>query len=446
MNDPSHRNRTGPHIPLLGAVLLLGGVMAAELALSVRQQAQTWDEAYHLLAGYRYLQAADYGINPEHPPLVKTLAALPLIPLQLNVPHVPQGTSKREGFAAARKFLYSNDADALLFRARLAAGILALVLALLVFEAASRMFGVGAAFLALGLVVFEPNLLGHGPLVTTDVGLTCCLFAAVYSFHRYTTQPSTRKLVECGLVVGITLAAKHSGVLVFPILGLLAIAEILLAFRPKSDPTGSSGKRMRLALRHAARLGGTLLLISLIALVVLWAFYAFRFSARPDGLEMTPPLAEYISGVNAPGIKNPIVARLIMGLHDARLLPESYLYGFSDVLIVSEGHRPAFLFGTLYPEGQWFYFPAVFIIKSTLGFLLLVVLVMFAIKILRTEKLRESLYLLLPVGLYVATSLTSKLNVGVRHLLPIYPFLAVLAAGAAWNLAKRNRRWATAVA
>ncbi len=428
-----------------GAALLLSGVMIAELALSVRQQSQTWNEAYHLLAGYRYLQAQDYGINSEHPPLVKLLAALPLIPHQLNVPHVPQGTSKREGYMAARKFLYSNDADALLLRARLAAGILALTLALLVFEAARRMFGVGAAFLAMGLVVFEPNLLGHGALVTTDVGMSCCLFASVYAFYRYLNQPSTLKLVECGCVAGLTLAAKHSGVLVFPILGLLELTEVVFAFRSEAGPSGQSGKRLRAALRLGVRLIGRLAIIALIALAVLWAFYGFRFAARPAGAKMTPPLAEYISGADAPGIQDPVLSRLILGLHRARLLPESYLYGFSDVLMVSEGHRAAFLFGKLYPKGQWFYFPAVFIIKSTLGFLLLLLLVPFARRFLRAEKPREVAFMLLPVGLYFAISLTSKLNVGIRHLLPVYPFLAVLVAGATWHLAKQHRRWAYTV-
>lgn len=431
---------------MLGAALFLSGVMIAELGLSVRQQSQTWNEAYHLLAGYRYLQAQDYGVNSEHPPLVKLLAALPLIPLQLNVPHVPQGTSKREGYTAARKFLYSNDADALLLRARLAAGILALTLALLVFEAARRMFGVGAAFLAMGLVVFEPNLLGHGALVTTDVGMTCCLFASVYAFYRYLNQPSAMKLVECGCIAGLTLAAKHSGVLVFPILALLALTEVVFAFRSEAGPSGQSGKRLRVALRHGLGLARKLAIITLIAFAVLWAFYGFRFAARSAGLKMTLPLAEYISGVDAPGIQDPVLSRLILGLHRARLLPESYLYGFSDVLMVSEGHRPAFLFGRLYPRGQWFYFPAVFIIKSTLGLLLLLVLVPFARRFLRAEKLREVLFMLLPVGLYVATSLTSKLNVGIRHLLLVYPFLAVLVAGAACYLAKQHRRWAYAVA
>ena len=56
---------------ILGAVVCLMAILAAELALSVRQQSQTFDEAYHLLAGYRYWQSQDFGINAQHPPLAK---------------------------------------------------------------------------------------------------------------------------------------------------------------------------------------------------------------------------------------------------------------------------------------------------------------------------------------------------------------------------------------
>src|SRR5215471_9618462 len=93
----------------LGVIALLL-LIAAELALSVRRQSQTFDEAAHIFAGYSYWRNADYGINPEHPPLVKRLAALPLLGMRLRVPTVSAGDFKLLEFSAGRAFLYSNDA------------------------------------------------------------------------------------------------------------------------------------------------------------------------------------------------------------------------------------------------------------------------------------------------------------------------------------------------
>ncbi len=159
----------------------------AELALSVKGQSQTYDEAYHLLAGYRFWRAQDFGINPEHPPLAKWVASLPLLYLSLQAPTIAAG----DEYLGGRKFLYTTDADALLFRARMAGSAFTLLVAVLVFEATYLMFGRGPAFLALALVVFDPNILAHGALVTTDMAQTFCLFAAVYAFYRYIKSPTT---------------------------------------------------------------------------------------------------------------------------------------------------------------------------------------------------------------------------------------------------------------
>ena len=423
--------------PSLGVagILTLVITLAAELFLSVRAQSQTWNEALHLFAGYRYWQCRDFGINPEHPPLMKWLASAPLLPLRLSVPQLPQGTSKQESNVAGRKFLYAHDADALLFRARLAAGIVTVLFALLLFEATCCILGRGPAFLALVLFVFEPNILAHGALVTTDVGMSCFLFAAVYSYYRFAKQPSTLTLVECGLMAGLALSAKHSGIFIFPILGLLAGFEILSGPRFDSAEGPQPARRLDPLKRRFLRLGAQYVIIAAIALATLWAFYAFRFEARPDGGKMTPPLAVYVRSV-----KSPVYSRAILALESWHVLPQSYLYGLADVLIVSAGPRPAFLLGKLYPHGRWFYFPAAFVIKSTLGFLGLLLLAPVARGWLDRHRRREVLFVAVPPALYFAVSLTSGLDIGIRHILPVYPFLIVIAAAAAWGVMERSPR------
>jgi 4-amino-4-deoxy-L-arabinose transferase-like glycosyltransferase len=87
------------------------------------------------------------------------------------------------------------------------------------------MFGTGAAFIALTLLVFDPNLLAHGALVTTDAALSCFMFASVYAFYRYVKAPSVWRLSVVGIATGLALAAKHTGLLVLPMLLLLSVCE-----------------------------------------------------------------------------------------------------------------------------------------------------------------------------------------------------------------------------
>src|SRR5215470_19819043 len=98
------------------------------------------------------------------------------------------------------------------------------------FLAASDMFGAGAGLLALTILVFDPNVLAHSALVTTDAGVSCFFLAAVYAFYRYVKVPSVGRLVVAGIAAGLALATKHSAVLLLPMLAPLALAEVVFRF------------------------------------------------------------------------------------------------------------------------------------------------------------------------------------------------------------------------
>jgi 4-amino-4-deoxy-L-arabinose transferase-like glycosyltransferase len=410
-------------------------VLFLQLALSVRQESQTWDEGNHIFAGYRSWTNADFGLNPEHPPLVKLLATVPLLRLPLQTPKLQDRDFKLEAFLDGRDFLYQNDADMILFRTRMGAAILTLLLALLLFLATREMFGTGAAFISLTLLVFEPNLLAHGALVTTDVGLSCFMFATVYAFYRYVKAPSVPRLVIVGVLAGLTLATKHTGLLVFPMLILLALCEVVRNREVKGRSVGPVVKTAR----PAARLAVALIITGLIALVVLWAFYGFRYGARPAGLQLTPSLADYTEQLK------PREAKAVLALASWRLLPESYLYGLTDVRLVADSMQ-TYILGKVYPHGMWFYFPVAFAIKSTLAFLILLLLAVGAVATRKLNHSREILFLTVPSALYMAVSMSSGLNIGVRHILPLYVFLSVLIGDAACAFIRSDRRWRYAIA
>jgi hypothetical protein len=404
------------------AVATLLAIQAAQFAFIVHRESLTWDEDDHMFAGYMMWKAGDYGLNPEHPPLVKLLATLPLLGEKMWVPTLKNNRDfKIEAYQDGREWLAVNDGagQRLVFRMRLAAGLLALGLSIVVFFAAREWFGTGAALIALVLVVFEPNILAHSALVTTDVGVSLFFLLSIYAFYRYVKQPTLVRLTLAGFAAGLLLATKHSGILLAPMLALLIAYEVFVA---------AKGTRLRTALRLSRAFAA----IVVLGVVVLWAFYGFRYAARPAGLALTTSLADYakpLSSFQQAGVMT--VARL-------HLLPESYLMGLVDVKLMAQ-YYPTYVLGRQLAHGVWWYFPVVIAIKTTLGLLGLVLLSLFAILTRRLAKPREVAYILIPWIVYLAVAMLSGMNIGARHILPLYALAAILSGAGVAALSAPNR-------
>lgn len=162
----------------IAGLCLLLIILSLQLFFSVRREAQTWDEANHIYAGYRMWTHADFGLNPEHPPLLKLLATGPLLSTQPKSPVPEERFFKEDAFLRGKDFLYQNNAESILSRTRTAAATLTLLTALVVFFGTREMFGSGAAFVALTLLTFDPNILAHGALIRRTWGSPASCFSA----------------------------------------------------------------------------------------------------------------------------------------------------------------------------------------------------------------------------------------------------------------------------
>jgi len=410
-----------------GLILLF----AIHLELISRANTITWDEPDHIYSGYMSWRG-DFGLNPEHPPLVKFVATVPLLPMQLNVPEMQDRPYRLQAVLGGRDFIFHNDADKIVFRAQMAASIFTLLLLVIAFLATREMFNTTAGFLALGLLLFDPTLLAHGALVTTDAAQACFLLASIYAFYRYVQLPSAGRLMITGVAVGLALASKHSAVLVFPMLLILAGIEI---FRRESANSGSQLSVGKCAARYARALA----IIGLMSVAILWAAYGFRYAARGNGLQLNPPMEAQLAKV-----PSPTQAKVLHEFARFHLLPESYIYGFAHVLFSANSFN-SYLFGKSYPHAVWFYFPVAMLVKSSLTFLILLAISVWVIASGRLRMRRELLFLLIPPLIYLAVSMKGGMNIGIRHILPVYIFLAILIAGAASALIKNGRRWRYAV-
>ncbi len=390
------------------------------------QKSATVDEPQHLTAGYTVLKRFDYRLTIEHPPLLHEWAALPLLAMsdvKLDTENDRWATA--DEFKFAHDFLYrQNDADALLYRARLMIVVLGLLLGVLVFCWSRELFGFWPAVLALWLYLLEPNLLAHGQLVTTDFGLTLFFFGAVYFLWRTTRRLNVGNVTGLAVFVALAHAAKFSAVVLVPTVIVLLLVWWLL---PGESPPMSRGRR---AITTAA----LLVLLALTTWFAIWAVYGFRHSPTPA------PIEQNRFGPNASVAEHlPRLTAVVQWVDAHRLLPNAYSYGF---LLGREAglERTAFLAGHFSDQGWWYYFPVAFLLKTPITVLLLAGAGLFFCARRSSRQPADDLFLLCPIGLFMAAAMTSRLNIGLRHILPIYPFVILLAAKAFVELRPRLRR------
>ncbi|AXC15918.1 hypothetical protein ACPOL_6706 [Acidisarcina polymorpha] len=406
------------------AVTVLLLVFTLQLVHVARVYSANWDEAHHLYDGYNIWTKHDYRLNAEVPPLVKLTAALPLLRMHLQVPPDLGKSQGLEAFLDGRLFVFGNGGDRVLFPARMACMLFALLLAVLLYMATQEMFGGIAALAALSLFTFDPLVLAHGALVSTDVGSACFIFGSVYAFYRYSQVPKLPRLLVVGLATGLAMTAKFTGIFVFPMLVLLAGVEALLA-----RSWTVLGKRL---MACAA--------ILLCAWVVTWAFYGFRYAPAPGGKELSPSLGPYVASM--PNKTNAAELSAVSKFH---LLPEGYIWGLANTK-KTEWEYTSYFFGRMYRHGPWQYFPVAFLIKSTLPLLFSLALFPFFWLRRQDRHARELCFLLIPVVFYFALVTTSHMDIGARHLMPIFPFLYALAGVTIAHAIVRSRGWAAVAA
>lgn len=426
MNHSSSTNKIG----IVFYVLLVGlfAAFAFQLVYHAVRTSATVDEPFHILAGNRHWQCGDFGINPEHPPLLKLLATAPLNFRQLAEPPWECGskfTPKFDGFSYGSTFIVENGVDSVVISSRVAASLMSLLLALLVFLAAWEMFGSWEALTALAIVAFEPSLIAFGSLVLTDMAISATAFGAVYALYRFGKYQTWPRFLLAAFAIGLMLAAKHSAVIFVGILFALFIADAVFFQRPAIRVSHR-------VLQHVATFAG----MFLIGLAILWSFYGFRYRAIPNETVPTISVSDYIKENGRPESVKGFPARATEAISSTHIFPEAYVLGMADV--IAWGSRNTVLFGRNYLTGKWFYFPVAFTVKTNIALLLLLPLGLIFLYFGR-EKWREALFLLMPPVVFFVFASSSDFTNSVRHILSIYGFLIILSsAGAIWLCRKFN--------
>ncbi|HKY07958.1 MAG TPA: glycosyltransferase family 39 protein, partial [Candidatus Binatia bacterium] len=359
-------NRFAPPLAV-GALLLIFGLLAVSSSL---RQSPTVDESVHLLGGYSYLKWGDYRVNPEHPPLVKIWAALPLLWLELKDPRPSNPTwnqiieSEPGGpvYPLARETFFNlNDAAMPFFYGKLQMLLIGAALGLFVYLWSRRFFGAPAAIAPLLLYCFDPNILAHSTIIHTDVPFAAVFFIGTFVFWRASNDLTWLNLSLTMVLFGLAAITKHFFVVLVPIwlaLGLWKVFSSGAQTYSLHPLAGVASTPKQKALLLALLIGGALA----AGYAFIWAAYGFRFNAVPDA---AAPLFMTQVPAAQQAIVEPIQA-LVLGY---RLAPEAFVAGYLYNLKIWK--HSAYLLGQISPEGFWSYFPIAFAVKTPVPVILL---------------------------------------------------------------------------
>ncbi len=393
-------------------------VQACTIAL---KKSNTWDESAHILAGYAYLsEGADY-LSPLHHPVTGRLvtALYPYLFLDLDFdPRVrPELEPASNFFPYSLKFLFENRTDGgrILFLSRLGVITLGLVLGLFVYIWARELWGERGGMLSLLFYSLSPNIIAHSSLATTDIPVTVFFFISSYFLYR--TAESGADLWRVPLVaapLALAFTTKHTAFLILP----LVIYSLYLNIK-------RDGPRKALAFY---------LLTAFSVYILIWAVYGFRYHSA-DTLYVSPPWERFSGHL----LEGPVDT-----MRTLKILPESYLFSIAGTLHGAGHGRIAFLMGDYSHNGWWYFFIVAFLIKTPVATILLLTA---AILYLFSEKgpnLKKALFALIPLfSVFFVISL-QKVNIGLRHILPAYPFIFLL-VGYSANIRTVSMRAAKAV-
>ncbi len=407
------------------AVFALLLSFAVQNVLEMRRETSTSDELIKLAGGYSYLLKGDLRLNTLHPPFLKALSALPLLALHPKIDFTdPSWEKPPNQWKFASHFLYSNNADRLLFWARIPTLLLALLLGFFIFRWAQCLYGSLAGIFALALYSFSPNVIAHSHLITLDAGAAAFLTISFYFLWSHYRSGGRSALLWSALFMLAALGTKYSA------FGMLPCYVFLLWMIYRGFSLGTATAAAA-GLKKSGKLNS-------------------KGQGKGAGARNGPQVSSGVrangeSPAKAPGTKKLQLSLLIgfvligfVGLLAYLRFPgiESLFTGLASVKGYQQSEYPYYWHGHFIEGGAWYFFLGTFLVKSTVALLILVVWrLLWLAKTWRSEW-RDLLFLFLPAIFYFAVVSAAANPIGVRYLLPTYLLSFVFVSGLMQYFAK----------
>lgn len=402
------------------AVALLLVAHAALAFAAVRTKGITYDEVYHVTGGYLFDRFNEFRVHTDNGVLPQRLHGLAPLVAGASPPRMDDiywRTS--DAGVIAHHFFYGvgNDSDAWLLGARALNLLFSAGVCVLAFVWARALGGATAGLAACALAAFSPTLLAHGPLATTDAAAALLLPASAAAFWWQLERRGGRALAGSALLFALAGVTKYSALILLPVFVVLA-----------------SVHHFAVARRDGAAWLGVVLAHAGAAWAMIWLCFGFRYAAfspvLPEGETLIRPWPWLLERLGWQ-------AGVIDFAREWRLLPEGFLYGYANTAVGAQG-RAAFLAGAHSVTGWREFFPLAFLWKSSPAELLAFAAALLGAGVAFAR--RQLPLAWLPLGAfaaaYAAAALTSRLNIGQRHLLPLYPLVFIAGAVAVTRLTR----------
>ncbi len=416
------------------AVVLLLLLIPFFAIRSLSLKSATFDEPINLVYGIHFFHNGDVTAPVDYPPLTRILTGAvadifgpPIHYGSYDIPWAP-GIYPRK----TQEFLYrDNNADALIFWGRMPFVLLHMVLAVAVFAWSHRCWGKTGALISLLCCALSPSLLAHSRLIASDFAATAFIFLASYFLFLLSSRLTLFRIAMTGLFLGLAMLSKYSALLCGPVFFLILGAKVFfpgiweVSLRRISKK--ASGLREKLWIGLAG-----FHLVFLISLLVVWSFYGFRYhSYRNDDPKRFEKIQQQEEFWREKTLESPVQNFALKISKNLKIFPEPFLMGIQFTFKHME-KRLSFFLGERNFEGNSWYFPTAFFLKTPLGVILLLLLATIGLRMgSRPLSLSAALCLFTFPAIYFALAVSSSINLGHRYILPIYPFLFVFIGGSA---------------
>ncbi|MBI4017070.1 MAG: glycosyltransferase family 39 protein [Candidatus Aenigmarchaeota archaeon] len=374
----------------------------------------TYDEPLHIASGYTKFWLGDFRMNTEQPPLAHYVQGLMVsfAKPSLNLNHSSWTEKNMTQFSQRFFFTDNTVPDTFLFLGRIPSILFALLLAVVVYFFAAELYGYWAGILSIALLSFEPNIIGHGSVATTDMAFTSLMLITIYCLWKYAQKPAMKQLMWFAISFGLLQLTKYTAILTAPIFFVLILAVVLLQ------------KRKLFTLAKNAVAG--IFITALVAWIIINAAYFFSGTGTSIGSAMN--VDEHLDEQYAPQkILSNLPDWIVYSLPNP--LPYPYVKGLGFVMFESKSSIRVKLFNVVSVKGFRSYYLFAFLFKTPLALIALFTISLFILfrnMLFKKMASAELIILIFVIFFFTAFSFTSK-QIGIRHILPVYPLFIILA-------------------